>query len=267
MVVSGHLDRAALVARLRSSHDLFAVGNFQQFDGVGFRAGGFLPRAEWQPVRCAHSCDPDQASRVGYPGSFIALLGFSREMTSWLRSLEGTESLDADLTEAVLHALECQLPEWITPRNSELLGFYRNEPGLSSVTFDPNLGLRIGLHLDSWEGASVAGRRHKRSRLLINLGASPRQLLFMTTPVDVLQELLGIGEGPGYFVDKCFAATSGRNRTVYAIEIQPDEGYIAPTECLVHDGSTAMGSSVDICFTMVSRFILGPVDTAIDAQN
>ena len=106
-----------------------------------------------------------------------------------------------------------------------------------------------------WEGASFDADPH--------LGASPRQLLFMSTPVDVLGHWLGIAEDEGYFVDRCFDATAGRTRRVYALEVRPGEAYVAPTECLVHDGSTALGSSVDVCLTMLSFFSLA-TDPVVD---
>jgi hypothetical protein len=256
LVFSGHLNAQALTSRMKASDELVPTGCFSQSDGIGFREGGFLPSDRWRPACEVWIAGPTDFPSTEYPGSFVALLEISPNTVRRLLEFENCREQYRRDAETIIEMIESELPHSVKCGSSEILGFYRNVAGLASVTFDPDLGKRIGLHLDSWEGWSVVGRRHKRSRILINLGESARYLLFMTTPVDVLWEHLGALEESSYLVDQCFAATKRNRKTVFSLEIRPGEAYIAPTECLVHDGSTRDGKSIDICFTLRSQFIL-----------
>jgi hypothetical protein len=256
LVFSGHLHAQALTSRIKASDELVPTGCFSQSDAIGFREDGFLPSDRWRPASEIWIAGQRDFPSTEYPGAFVALLEISPNTVARLREFENSREPYCGDGKTIIEMIENELPHSVKCSSSEILGFYRNAAGLASVTFDPNLGKRIGLHLDSWEGSSVFERRHKRSRILVNLGESGRYLLFMTTPVDVLWERLGVLEESGYLVDQCFAATKGNRRTVFSLEVRPGEAYIAPTECLVHDGSTRDGKSIDICFTLRSNFIL-----------
>ena len=216
-----------------------------------------MPGEDWESADEARDAVRSDFPIVSYPGSFVALLSISSKTVASLLKLEGVqEQIDANEINAAVTMVEGELPSAICFKDSQALGFYRNSPNLRSVTYDQSIGKRIGLHIDSWEGGNISDKRYKRSRLLVNLGRSSRYLVFMTTPVDVLKNRLKIEVGPGYFVDQCFIMTKQMKKTVFSIKIRPGEAYIAPTECLVHDGSTRGGRFVDICFTIRSYFTL-----------
>ena len=119
------------------------------------------------------------------------------------------------------------------------------------MTTDHDRGHRIGLHLDSWERAQFHERRFARNRISVNLGEEPRRLLFMATPIEIVFREFGMSrEMNTYAVDQAFRAVPRNNLNVYSLSILPGEAYVAPTECLVHDGSTQGRRSIDFNLTV-----------------
>jgi hypothetical protein len=52
-------------------------------------------------------------------------------------------------------------------------------------------------------------------------------------------------------VDQAMSNTAGRMRRIYRLEIRPGEAYVAPTECVVHDGAPSTGATMTALFPFV----------------
>ena len=139
-----------------------------------------------------------------------------------------------------------------------LLGLSVGESGLVTATVDRGTGLRVGLHVDSWDRKrSLEDRRIARNRMCINLGVEARSFLFINLDLVHVRDLL-LTQG-----ESNLPSTSGMIKQfsacfpsypVIRLVIAPGEAYIAPTECIIHDATTLAKQHPDINFTAIGFF-------------
>ncbi|MFJ5066516.1 hypothetical protein ACIQC7_08880 [Kitasatospora sp. NPDC088556] len=140
---------------------------------------------------------------------------------------------------------------------------------LTTTVRPENRGLRIGLHLDNWDRQTCATRLDSRRRIMANLGPYPRYLLVGEfDAVSICQELYPADCDEQYpHTDDVAAFVARRPMECLRIRIDPGEGYVAPTELLVHDGSTtgiAQGQVVaSTAVFWLGRFRKGVFPTAL----
>jgi hypothetical protein len=109
-------------------------------------------------------------------------------------------------------------------------------------------GPYIGIHVDSFDGAPLRDRHLSRNRLCINLGSECRYLLFLETTIQELGQATGHEEvWPNYADD------ISTDSAIIRMRIDPGEGYLAPTELLLHDGQAA-SNALDITMTYLAHF-------------
>ncbi|WP_236240517.1 hypothetical protein [Streptomyces sp. CC228A] len=121
------------------------------------------------------------------------------------------------------------------------LGQARATPDMLTTTVNHQNGRRIGLHLDNWDKL-ISGRKHTgRRRLALNLGPGARYIVLGTLDAQAVCRAL-YPEDHEYrypHTDDCRAyVAAGHPARCVRIRLLPGEGYIAPTEYLLHDGST-----------------------------
>jgi hypothetical protein len=132
-------------------------------------------------------------------------------------------------------------------------------PGLRTATTD-GTGEHVGLHIDNWYGAPLAEREHVPNRVSINLGPEPRFFLFINLRLETLAALVttGFPDDPDtretqHGVRRAFMSHFS-SYPVVRLRLDPGEGYIAPTENMIHDASTEARSTPDVQFTVRGRF-------------
>jgi hypothetical protein len=118
---------------------------------------------------------------------------------------------------------------------------YLGEPNLTNNTFNQKEQSYIGLHLDSWEARYSDSKEKARNRICINLGKEPRYLLFYNLQFNEMAKMCGVTEmkrndNPYEMLYKFFDIY--KSYPVIKIKINPYEVYLAPTENIIHDGST-----------------------------
>lgn len=126
--------------------------------------------------------------------------------------------------------------------------------GLRTVTFNPKENRYLGLHLDSWEKKTLDELSGVRNRLCINLGRSPRYFLYMNLEIKQLQSILNL---PTQSNARALIQTFLERSPVYPVirvKLNPFEAYIAPTENLIHDGSSEDQHYQDVQLTVRSYF-------------
>jgi len=180
----------------------------------------------------------------------------------------------AEVPDEIVESLEgvCTLDDplnWIGPT--------RNQPGLKTVTVGDDgkhyIGLHldnwdnlvtvgndgkryIGLHLDSWDNLELARRLESTNRICVNIGASSRYFLFLPFSLEQMKHILStrhqkasihhlaIGD---HFMEQFPTVPAIRCR------LAPGEAYIAPTENLIHDGSSEGQQQPDQQFTVLGH--------------
>jgi hypothetical protein len=111
-----------------------------------------------------------------------------------------------------------------------------------TTTIDPSTGQLEGLHPDNHDGLPVSRRlTESRRRLVINLGPGARWLL-VATP-DVLDITRALHPGDEQRVPRTndvreYAVRNPDALIVHRLGLEPGEGYVGPSELMVHDGST-----------------------------
>lgn len=182
-------------------------------------------------------------------------------VTRTLREVSLKESSDAErVRPRVTSALEvaarfaCDL----SSATSTLLGAWLSQPGLMTVTRNrQGRGQFIGLHLDNWDCRSVASRRTSRNRLVVNLGPGRRQLVFVPSSEEILEEIadehLSREWIPGTNDVRTFVSRRS-GIPALMVEFLPGDFYIAPTEVLIHDGATIGSASFSVVVQVLGRY-------------
>jgi hypothetical protein len=112
---------------------------------------------------------------------------------------------------------------------------------------------RIGLHVDSWDGGIAAGRAGGRRRLCINAGESSRYFLFVARPISALAKERSSGTDHADRVAASFLAAQP-HWPIVRLRLDPGEAYVASTEDLIHDGSTAGATTLDLSLQFLGYF-------------
>lgn len=129
-------------------------------------------------------------------------------------------------------------------------GMGGRQPGLSTSTIDNKRGCRNGLHTDNWDRLPLNQKYQATNRICINLGLEDRYFLFINLPEIMIFNLLGEPENaltkPWTRQQTAEFMKRYPNYPVVKLRIAPGEAYIAPTENIIHDGSTAGKKHLDI---------------------
>ncbi|MFI0219974.1 hypothetical protein [Streptomyces lydicus] len=117
-----------------------------------------------------------------------------------------------------------------------LLGCASSPGNWTTTTEDSTTGRRIGLHVDNFDRLPYPRLHPGRRRLCLNLGPGPGPPYLLIADHDIQQicrTLHPHTEGIRRYV------AAGHPLRCLRLRLDPSDGYIAPTEFLAHDGSTA----------------------------
>lgn len=117
-----------------------------------------------------------------------------------------------------------------------------DQPGLITMTKATDQDARIGLHFDRWDRLPVDELEASSNRVSINLGPSDRYFIFLNQTAAGMAAIL---ERENLHVERDVRAI-GRafmsafpDYPVVRLRLRPGDAYIAPTENILHDGSSA----------------------------
>jgi hypothetical protein len=117
----------------------------------------------------------------------------------------------------------------------------RDQPGLLTMTRAVDQDARIGLHFDRWDNLSVDELEASSNRVSINLGPSDRYFIFLNQTASGMAAIL---EREGLRVVRDVRAiglafmSAFSDYPIVRIRLRPGDAYIAPTENILHDGSS-----------------------------
>jgi len=151
--------------------------------------------------------------------------------------------------------------------NSEITphSIYFGKANLKNNTFNSKENVYIGMHLDSWEGKSINDRIFSRNRICINLGKESRYLLFYNISILQMASLMEIDvNNPRLDINSVYKTFAKHNKEIpiYRIEIKPYEAYVAPTEYIIHDGSSWNSMFPDINIVFRGKFFFKSFDVS-----
>lgn len=213
--------------------------------------GSFIPRSPWREPTVLElalltgGADAEPGARVQLacvPENALATLR-ELEIQGPLNRVELARLRRTRRYHASLRAFDNELTEWALTRDSAAVGgIFCNPPGLDTTTFDAPTGGYVGLHVDTFYGASINRAHEAPGRLCANVGTQPREFLFINL------SLRQLAESVGQRLSDCDITTTELAQKflsrfseypVVRVRIAPGEAYIAPTENIIHDGSTS----------------------------
>jgi hypothetical protein len=135
---------------------------------------------------------------------------------------------------------------------------FAQPPGLPTTTVNSESGLLIGLHLDNWSRLSFDRRQEAQNRICANIGSEDRFLLFVNLPIHAICQALASSHPAvhtlgGTELARKFLALHPLYPVV-RLRIKPGEAYIAPTENIVHDGSSLGAAKPDVTVMVRGNF-------------
>ncbi|MEH1944911.1 MAG: hypothetical protein V7L01_32495 [Nostoc sp.] len=161
----------------------------------------------------------------------------------------------------------------------EVISFQVTQPGLKTVTpkvisiitqpelktaikddsINPSENLLLGMHLDGWDRESLRLKYKSRNRLCINLGREDRFFLFINLTLIDMLNALGLPDKEIYEdYQETYIRDEFMNRypdyPVVKLKVAPGEAYIAPTDNLIHDGSSLGKQYPDITLAFLGYF-------------
>lgn len=112
-----------------------------------------------------------------------------------------------------------------------------------SITVDRASGLRLGLHLDSWDAHEVSSRWKSRNRIVVNRGPADRYVYLVPVPIEEMAKSLESAEGlhPGEVADTYIRNT--RRAPCLRVLQSANVAYVCCTERLVHDACVRAGGN------------------------
>ena len=139
--------------------------------------------------------------------------------------------------------------------DSSVIAF--NSPDLPSTTFDHDLGVYIGLHFDNFSFLPANQRDSAPVRVAINLGDEDRFFVYINlTTLQIYQCLEKPTTDSEFEALKIASSIANEfmhkypNYPVVKIRLKPGQGYVAPTQNIIHDGYTAGKHEADINFML-----------------
>jgi hypothetical protein len=131
--------------------------------------------------------------------------------------------------------------------------------GLPTATTD-DTDTYVGLHLDNWYQAELRDRENAPNRISINVGVTARFFLYINLPLATIGAL-AVEQYPSdnrirdtqHGLRNIFMSHFG-SYPVVRVRLEPGEGYIAPTENLIHDATTPGEKGPDVQFRVRGRF-------------
>ncbi|MCY0929512.1 hypothetical protein OTB20_25585 [Streptomyces sp. H27-H1] len=126
-------------------------------------------------------------------------------------------------------------------------------------------GRLLGIHLDNWDKLAYADKASGRRRLCLNLGRGSRYILLGDVDAQEICRSVHPEYRGRYPHTDDLRTLIGRGGTMrcFRIRIDPGEGYIAPTEFLPHDGSTAGLALPSTAAFWLGRWPVGVVPSVV----
>lgn len=255
----------------RVSHSCGTARAYDLPDCLGYySSASVVPRGPWRPAELS---DYSVVQDTHLPSNrTVAIFAIPADVRTRMQELGIQKITNADtcnafnssdnrdaLARLVLDGLRgLAVPPDASIADYKNLGIRVGEPELPTVTWDYDLRIQVGLHIDDWDRLRIAEREVAKTRLCVNLGEERRYLLVVDLTARRLLESLGLkGDGKGTDIAREFLLKYP-TYPVTRLEMWPGEAYLAPTDNIIHDGSTLGASTVDRCLSILGDFAVGP---------
>jgi len=238
------LSRGTRLANLCETTDLI--------HGVAYEQGARLPCEPW---RRPTQEEADSLIVTAVPRNMattVAIVKLPGELSDDRRQAirsGNAESIELNLLQP-LRAI-CEFGEPL-----HYIGPSKNPGNLKTITINRDIGRYIGLHVDTWDRLGLDSRHLATNRICVNIGNDDRYLLFLPLSLTQIASVLSEKMGPDWKAPQRLTVIGRQfmerfpDLPVIKCRHAPGEAYVAPTENLVHDGSSVGQSGMDEQFTV-----------------
>jgi hypothetical protein len=229
------------------------------------------------PFRNITSSELDVLKGDGYSELFLENLAILKLSENFKTIIHKMNLKDVN-TQTELHKVIQNQPDLAIELNNELNDFF--EPYLTSIRHKKVFGIffvppnvrtvgrqestkkHMGLHIDSSTKLPISEYSNAPNRVCINIGSCTRHLLVINKTVKQLLEMIAKKTDISFIktqddVSKSFFRYYP-TYPVTKIAINPFEAYIAPTDNVIHDGTTVGMTSPDLTIVLFGFFNLRP---------
>jgi hypothetical protein len=236
---------------------------------IGFCENSWVGRGPFRPLSEAEASELYAVPGTHRADNTLALVRFPQPLIAndAIRCLHEAATpekaaaiAERSETKEAIEAIEGYMESFLVCQRPMMRrGLVIRPPGLLTVVIHPKEEKLLGLHMDNWDPLPLHQKNEADNRIAVNLGPEPRYFLFINlTAVQMLEALF-----PGLPASACTLTGSALGKLfmqrypeypLVRLEIRPGEAYIAPTENLVHEGSTMGMTSVDLNLTHRGAF-------------
>jgi len=219
--------------------------------GFAYEEGARLPREPWRRPTKEEIQSLTVAEVPSDMATSVAVVSLpDAPHNASLEIMRGfAKSHEANLLQALRTI--CELGEPV-----QCIGPSSHPADLKTVTINHSIALYNGLHVDNWDQAGLHSRHLATNRICFNIGQDDRYFLFLPISLMGITSLLAREMGPHWEASKRYTVIGRQFMELYPdvpiirCRLAPGEAYIAPTENLVHDGSSVGQRNGDKAFTV-----------------
>ncbi len=191
-----------------------------------YEPGAVMPTGQWAPLTPATA--RHLAAAPGTPANLLT------QLVSLPTAF--------DLEQALTTPTGATLLPGIADGPVHFLGTVTSPPGQATTTLNHLTGRQLGVHLDNFDRLPCPRRHLSRRRLCVNLGPGPRYLLLGHHDAQHITRTVhpdDYATRTPHTDDLRRHIADGGDPTCIRLRLDPGDAYLAPTELLPHDGSTA----------------------------
>ena len=270
-LIGDDVERLKSEAGIELSSGIVPAG--RQYDSHPYWTGAFVPKLPWRRPSNSKLHLLLGSADTAQPGKWIQVISIPEEIIGLFEGarIASKHSTDQELREytigsqyreAILKTVEyARTLTWPEHPQIERASVFFKAPGLPTTT-PRNYPELLGLHIDSaYQEVPFNERNYAPVRISINLGLDDRFLLFVSASLDQIHQMLA-DRKIQYRMQSSIATHEFRaafmsnfpDFPVVKVRIRPGEAYLAPTENLIHDGSTVGQAHFDVQFSACGHF-------------
>jgi len=241
--------------------------------GIPYMTNAFRPTDEWRTVTDEEISLLKAGQAQSAPSSTIYIFDFPEFFRKKFEELNTgpvnskrhflkIQSDNADFFKNYANLVNKYCAHFLEEGGSIAKTFFSVNDGNLSTTTKYFKGKQYaGLHIDNTDNLTIENARYANNRLCINLGTQKRYFLFVNQSLSEMKDWIVRKKGSfnqkntQWHLSQLFCRTYG-TYPIVRIPLQPFQAYIAPTENILHDGSSIGSTAPDITYTLLGKFAL-----------
>lgn len=240
----------------------------EKLQGINCREATFVPKEPWLEINS--DCYKSLKRKGVMKKNDVAIIKLPKNVIKDLKNLGLERCINFKDIEFIQNTNNYQIAQnkldiFLSKINTDLKvpiekhNIFFGKSNLKNTTYNSKEKVYIGMHLDSWENENLSERHLSRNRICINLGQDKRFLMFYNISIQQMAKMIGKDIDSNKFeINSIFTefAILYPETEIYRIEIRPYEAYIAPTEFIIHDGSSINNAYFDVNLVFRGHFLV-----------